>query len=223
MSKRFVHKDIDLGYEELGTEEDGNSRHYLVPNGKRYPSITTCLSILSRDGISEWRDKVGAAEADKIADRAAKRGTRIHTMCERHLNGDLDMKDFSLADHEMFNSLKPVIDQNIDNIYLQEKPLYSDYLGVAGKPDCIAEWNGKLSVIDFKTSNNKKEEGWIWGYFMQTAAYCVMFEERTKIPVDQIVVLIAVQGGLPAQVFVKRRDDYIEDTIQVIKEYKDGM
>lgn len=212
----FEHKHIE--FQELETVTIDGKRHYVTPEGKKYPSITSVLSILSRQQIMEWRKRVGEEEANKISSQAARRGTKIHKMCEDYLNNELDEKKFMPNDREMFASLRPIIDQSINNIYAQEMPLWSDYLGVAGRVDCIAEFNGVLSVIDFKTSKKLKKKENISNYFQQTSAYAVMFEERTKIPVSQIVIIIAVDNEKP-QVFVEKRNNYIWDCINTISLY----
>lgn len=216
----FIHLDQnDVGYSDLKTETVNGKRHYVTPEGAKYPSITTCLSILSRDSIMAWRKRVGAEEANRVSTKASRRGTRVHQMCEDYINNDLDIKKFLPTEKETFNSIKPVIDENINNVYAQEMALYSDYLGVAGRVDCIAEWNGKLSVIDFKTSRKPKKKEYISNYFQQASAYCVMFEERTGIPIQQTVILIAVDEDEP-QVFLEKRDNYIYDCIETIQRYK---
>ena len=212
----FTHKNFQL--EELNTETIDGKRFYVTPQGK-LPSITTVLSILSRDAIKKWRERVGEAEANKISTKASRRGTSVHAMCEHYINNDLDAKKYLPNDRETFNSLKPVLDEHLDNIYAQEVPLWSSYLGVAGRVDCIAEWDGKLSVIDFKTSRKLKKKEYISNYFQQCAAYAVMWEERTGIPINKIVVVIAVDGEEP-QVFEEKRDNYIYECVETIARYR---
>lgn len=211
----FTHKDFVL--EEMETETINGKRFYKTPEGK-LPSITTVLSILSRDSIQKWRKRVGEEEANKISARASRRGTSVHKMCEDYLNNELDLKKFVPSDRESFQSIQPILDESIDNIYAQEVPLWSNYLGVAGRVDCIAEWNGRLSVIDFKTARKEKKKEWIGNYFQQASAYCVMWEERTGIPISQIVIAIAVDDA-PPQIFVEKRDNYIKECIETIARY----
>lgn len=212
----FNHKNFVL--EELQTETVDGKRFYLTPDGD-LPSITTVLSILSRDAIQAWRKRVGEEEANKISTKAARRGTSVHKMCEDYLNNELDFKRFLPNDRETFTSIKPILDERVNNIYAQEVPLWSSYLGVAGRVDCIAEWDGKLAVIDFKTSRRLKKKENISNYFQQAAAYCVMWEERTGIPINRIVILIAVDGEEP-QVFEERRDNYIYECAETIAQYR---
>jgi genome maintenance exonuclease 1 len=211
----FTH--TDFKFDEIETKQINGKRHYITPKGN-FPSITTVLSILSRKGIAEWRARVGAEAANKISTMAARRGTNVHLMCEDYINNKLDDKKFMPNEREMFNSIKPILDEYIDNVVAQEVPLWSSYLGIAGRVDCIAEYEGRLSVIDFKTSRKPKKREWIGSYFQQASAYCVMFEERTKIPIDQIVIIIAVEDNKP-EVYVEKRDNHIMECIDTIEKY----
>lgn len=216
----FEHK--KMLFEELNTETIKGGRYYITPNGA-YPSITTVLGVLSKQGIAEWRARVGEEEANRISTQAARRGTNVHQMCEDYVNNELDKTKFLPHEKAMFNSIKTVLDESLGLVYAQECPLYSDYLGIAGRVDCVAEYNGRLSIIDYKTSSKLKKKEWIGNYFQQASAYCVMFEERTKIPVDQIVIVVAVENEDKAQVFVEKRDNYIGECIKTIKMYKDSL
>jgi ATP-dependent exoDNAse (exonuclease V) beta subunit len=120
---------------------------------------------------------------------------------------------------QSFNDLKPLIDSSINNVIMQECQMYSDYLRVAGTVDCIAEYDGTLSIIDFKTSRKPKKKEWIESYFMQTAAYAVMFEEMTKKPIKQLVIMITVDGSEP-QVFIENRDDWIWNFVDARSEFE---
>lgn len=206
--------------QELSTETVDGKRYYLTPEGKKYPSVTTVSSFHSLKDIVKWRKRVGEDKANKISTQAAVRGTAVHQLCEDYLNNDKDYtKKHMPVNIQAFNSIKPILDENLNNIVMQECPLYSDYLKVGGRVDCIAEWNGKLSVIDFKTSRKIKKKEWIKGYLMQESAYCVMFEERTKIPIRQIVTVITVDNEQP-QVFIEDRDNHIWDFIDVREQFR---
>lgn len=190
------------------TAPDG-SRRYFTESGAAYPSVTTVLSVLSRDSIKAWRQRVGAEEANKVSRQASTRGTKIHLLCEDILNNkEIDTSNMSLLDKEMFNKFRPLLDR-IDNIHGQEIALFSDHLRLAGRVDCIAEFDGKLSIIDFKTSKKPKKKEWIESYFAQAAGYAIMYEERTGIPINRSAILIAVEGDEP-QVFVETRDNYVD-------------
>ncbi len=211
--KTFIHHDIPKL--ERDTKPDG-TRLYKTPSGFSYPSVTTITGLLNKAAIMEWRKRVGEEAANKISNRAATRGTKIHQLCEDYLRGELDEPDIFHA--EMFNSIKPHLD-SIDSIHCLETPLYSDHLRVAGTVDCIAEFEGRLSVIDFKTSSRVKKRDDIHNYFMQCAAYAVAFEELTKIPVGRIAVIMAVEDSTPL-IFQERRDDWIDGFKNLREEYR---
>ena len=222
---KFKHVGCDIDY-DLETETINGKRFYKTPEGLLYPSVTTITSQHGKDKIIEWRKRVGEEEANRISTRASNRGTKVHKICENYLNNEEDYARTNPAHiHKtmpdtiaMFKSLQPLLDEHVNNIHALEIPLYSHHLKVAGRVDCIAEYDGKLSIIDFKTSSKLKEENWIKGYFMQCSAYAVMYEERTGIPVSQIVIMIAVDSEHP-QVFIKKRNDYIKDFISYREAY----
>lgn len=205
--------DIDL---KQITEETGK-RYYVTPEGYKYPSVTTMLSHFSKKSIQEWRNRVGHEEANKISRAAANRGTKLHKIVEKYLANE-DMEITNSFQAELFKSIMPYLN-HIDKIHLQEKYLYSNHLRLAGTVDCIAEYKGKLSVIDFKTSSRPKQEDWIESYFVQTTAYAIMFEERYKIPVPRITIIIAVENDYP-QIFTKRRDDFTGKLLKLRDEYE---
>ena len=197
------------------TSSDG-TRVYETPTGNKYPSVTTVTGLLKKDIIQAWRNKVGAEEANKISSTAARRGTRIHTLCEKYLLNE--KVPLGMFDHEMWNSLQPLLN-DIDDIYALEQPLFSNHLQVAGTVDCIAKYKGKLSVIDFKSSRRLKTRDDIHDYFIQCSAYAVAFEEMTNIPVSRLVILMGVDDEKPL-VFNERRDDWIEEFKTLRLEYK---
>lgn len=205
----------DLPKLERDTKPDG-TRVYKTPSGKSYPSITTVTGLHSKASIIAWRKKVGEAEANRISNRAATRGTRIHTLCESYLRGESAEPD--IFDQEVYRSLIAHLDK-INNIHALEDPLYSDHLEVAGTVDCIAEYNGNLAVIDFKTSARVKTRDNIHGYFMQTSAYAVAFEERTGIPVGKMVIIMGVDDNEPL-IFEEKRDDWIGEFKKLRQDYK---
>lgn len=211
----FVHINHDIPKLKRIDSEAG--RVYQTPTGKAYPSVTSVTGLHGKEAFFEWRKRVGEEEANRIAARAANRGTRVHTLCEDYLRNE--EPNISMFDVESFKALRPELDK-INNIHCLETKLYSDYLEVAGTVDCIAEYNGKMSIIDFKTSKRLKDRDDIHGYFMQTAAYAVMFEERTGIPVSKLVILMAVDDHDKPAVFVEKRDDWIGNFIELRKEYK---
>lgn len=217
MKTTFQH--IKHDFPKLSRIDGKDARLYQTSSGRAYPSVTSVLSIIGKREIMEWRERVGEEEANRISGRAARRGTAVHSLCESYLlNEKTEPGPFDL---ETFKSLKPLLDR-IDNIHCLETQLFSDYLQVAGTVDCVAEFDGKMSIIDFKTSRRVKSRDEIHGYFMQTAAYAVMFEELTKIPVGRLVILMAVDDESPL-VFIEKRNDWIQQFIQVREDYSKLM
>ena len=211
----FNHIHLELPKLKRVTSEDG-TRVYETPTGKKYPSVTTVTGLLKKRAILEWRKKVGEEEANRISSTAARRGTRLHTLCEKHLlNENVSVNMF---DQEMWNSVKPHL-SDINNIYALESSLYSNHLQVAGTVDCIAEYKGKLSVIDFKTSRRVKTRDDIHDYFIQCSAYAVAFEEMTGNPVSRLVVIMGVDNEQPL-IFQERRDDWVSEFKKLRAEYK---
>lgn len=205
--KTFTHAPIPAEQiPEVFTETINKKRFYVTPEGNKYPSITSVLSGRAKEGIMAWRKRVGEDVANNIMRTAAKRGTAVHELCEDYLNNN-ELSNQEVLPLAMFTLLKPELD-NINNIVMQEGGLYSDKWGIAGRVDCIADYDGKLSVIDFKTSTKEKKEEWIENYFIQCTAYCEMFEERYGRAIDQIAVLIVCEDG-GVQTFVKDKKDYL--------------
>jgi genome maintenance exonuclease 1 len=220
--KHFTHlpQKILNSTEVLEQVNTDSGRYYKTPTGELYPSVTTVTGLIGLDAIKKWRARVGDEEANRISSQAATRGTRIHQLCEDYLNNDdIDSAKYTLYDAENFKELKPALDANIDNIHLQEERLYSDYLRIAGTVDCVAEWKGKLAIIDFKTARKAKNREYILNYFCQATAYAIMYEERFNIPVSRIVILISVDGE-PPQIFEDYRDHYVKPLLDIREEYK---
>lgn len=213
--KTFTQNLVDVPKLKRITGPDG-SRVYQTPSGRAYPSVTTVTGLHKKAEIMAWRKRVGEEVANQISSRAASRGTRVHTLCEDYLSNKQPSID--MFDQDMWQSFTPLLDR-IDNIRALETPLYSDHLEVAGTVDCIAEFDGKLSVIDFKTSRREKTIDEISDYFMQASAYAVAFEELAGIPVSRLVILMAIDD-CPPRLFVQKRDDYIKQFISLRQEYR---
>ena len=203
-------------YPKLARTTVDGARLYETPSGRAYPSITTVTGLLKRQAIQEWRERVGAEEANKISGRASSRGTRVHSLCENYLS-NLEVTP-NYLDHELWQGITPLLDR-INNIHALETKLYSDHLEVAGTVDCIAEFDGKLSVIDFKTSSRVKSHDDIHDYYMQCSAYAVAFEERTNLPVSQLLIVMAVDDHDPL-LFFEKRDNWIEKFKQLREDYR---
>lgn len=217
----FNHVDMGVILEDIKATTVEGKRVYAVGE-QNYPSISTICSFRKRKSIAEWRNRVGAEEANKISTRAATVGTSLHSIVEDYLNNNLDVeryKDKYLA-LLLFRQAKSMLNR-INNIHFQEAPLYSHEFGIAGRVDCIAEFDNVLSIIDFKTSSKEKQESWIENYFVQETGYAKMYEERSGIKVKQIVTLITCQNG-ETQVFIKDPDDYVPLLKDYIAEYRDA-
>ena len=218
--KKFVHlanrPELSFG---MRTENHNGKRHYVTPEGELYPSITTVLGELSKAAIQAWRERVGEEEANKISGKASRRGTSLHSVCESYIKneeGFLDTKTYNII--ELFKTIEPFFER-IDNVHGVELALYSDHFGIAGRTDLIAEFDGTLSIIDYKTSNKLKKKEWCEGYFAQGAFYGVAYEELTNIPVPQVVIIMAVDNEAP-QLFVEKRDDWIDKIWEAKKLYQ---
>ena len=214
--KKFNHNPIDKPIFKMFTETVQGKRFYVLPGGIKYPSITSVLSERNNEGIARWRESVGDNVANNIMRNAARRGTAVHTLTENYLNNE-ELSKQAVLPTALFTILKSELDK-INNIVMQERSLYSNKWGVAGRVDCIAEYDGKLSVIDFKTSTKDKKEEWVENYFIQTTAYCEMFEERYGKAIDQIVILIVTEEG-STQTFIKDKQDYLPLLKPAIEEF----
>ena len=215
----YNHVPVNLP-EIKATTTDG-VRLYETPEGNKYPSITTVLSVRNKKGLFEWRKRVGDDVANYVARKAATRGTHVHHMCEDYINNDFDEEKHKkkFLPYVLFNQLRESVLQKIDNVNAQECGLYSDKYKVAGRVDCIAEYDGKLSIIDFKTSSKERSDDWNESYYIQASAYAEMFEERTGIAIDQVVILVVTEDGV-VQEFVKNKTEYLPLLSDVIKEWK---
>lgn len=202
---------------ESVTQPDGK-RYYVTPSGKRLPSVTTVVGAKKKQAIMEWRKRVGEEEANRISKIATGRGNRVHLLAEKYLNNEKILWGQEMPDAvEMFRTLiKPI--HNINNIHYQEQALWSEKLGMAGRVDLIAEWSGVLSVIDFKTSKKIKTKEDIPDYFAQCTAYACMYEELVGTPIDQIVIVMAVDNQ-PPLIFVEKTEDHINNLLDHITFY----
>ena len=215
----FKHKRL-YKFKELKTESVNGKRHYVLPHGGLYPSITTILGWFKAKAIKEWKERVGEEEAKKIAVKSSRRGTAVHQICEDFLNN----KENCLIKHMpnnivMFKSIRPILETNIKEVHHQEVPLYSNKLQIAGRVDCICKWNDRPAIVDFKTSSKPKKEDWIEDYFEQCTAYSLMFEEMTKIHIPDIKIVMAVENSEPI-LFEKTIYDYIPGLLTKIETYK---
>ena len=218
--KEFKHNPIELDY-NLSAKSTKAGRLYEVPGGNYYPSMTTVLGWATKDKIHAWRKAVGAEEANRISRHACARGNAVHYTAERYLNNEEGALKEGEMPHvvQMWNSMKKVLDERVDNIVMQECPLYSDELMLAGRVDLIAEFDNDLSIIDFKTSSRIKSREEISTYFMQACAYSFMLQELTEIEIEDLVVLMVVDNDPTPLIFQEKREDWIDPLIAEITEY----
>jgi len=214
----FTHCNF-LGDLELDKKETPGCRLYQLPSGKWVPSITSVTSFYNRQIFINWRKKVGEEEANKITKKATARGTDYHEAAQAYLeNRELNWDDYMPATKFMFHHATPYLDK-INNIHAIERTLYSEYLGLAGRVDCIAEYEGELAVIDFKTSSKIKPEKWLENYFVQEMFYASAYYELTDIPVTKLITIMVTPNG-EVKVFDKRnKSDYIKLLVRYIKEF----
>ena len=217
MKKVFEHEKIDIGYEDLVADTGETGRVYVAPDGSRYPSVTTVLSILSEDAIRAWRLRVGEEEANKVGHRASNRGTAVHSIIEGYLKNE-PTDDYLPHIKQSLQNLRPILDKSIGKIFGLEVALFSRHLGLAGRCDCVAEFDGVPSIVDFKTSKRVKKKENISNYFAQMSAYAIMFEERTGMPITNTVIVMDVDDNEPL-VFKEHRDNWTKLLIDTKKEY----
>ena len=193
MSSKFTWVDIDKTKLPNTKGRRINGFRFYDVEGKNYPSITTVLGVQKKEGLERWRKAVGEEAANWEMGRAARRGKATHTLVEQYIKGETpSIRD--VLPLGMFRLMLPYLAQ-INNIHLLEEIMYSHKLTIAGQVDCVAECNGKLSVIDFKTANKERKEDWIENYYIQTCAYAIMYEELFGKPIEQLVILMAGEDG----------------------------
>ena len=208
-----------LGDLELTKKETNGIRLYNLPSGDWVPSITSVTSFYNRQIFVKWRKRIGIEEANRITKKATARGTDFHAATELYmLNKEINWDDFKPLTKFMFIHARPYLDK-INNIHAIERTLYSEYLGLAGRVDCIGEYEGELAVIDFKTSDKIKPEAWLENYFVQEMFYASAYYELTGIPVKKLITIMVTPGG-EVEVFDKRnKGEYIKLLVRYIKEF----
>lgn len=223
--KYFERKDLDQI--DLDSTTIDGKRYYWTPDGALYPSVTSVLGSNQekKDGLQRWKDKVGEQEANRISRRASSRGTQLHQICEDYLLNKENYLSKHMPPHiELFNSIRPILDESVEVIYGNELALFSHTLKTAGRTDMFCRFQGVNTIVDFKTATKDKKEQWIQDYFLQSTAYAIMLEEVYKdiqpIHIPQIAIVIAVEDGeQKQQLFVKRTSDYREKVLSFFTEY----
>lgn len=208
---------------ELETETINGQRHYVLHDGTRLKSVTTLLSErLDKSALLEWKARVGEEEANKISTQAARRGTAIHGIAERYIMNEESYysKGEMPVNIESFKPIKKELDDHVGTVLGVELALWSKALGCAGRTDLVAEYDGKVSIIDFKTSRKPKREDWIESYFLQSTIYSMLFERIYHISVPQVVIIITVDDEPKAQTFVMDRAKYVNRVLEVLAPVK---
>ena len=208
---------VDL---ESETFPDGK-RYYTLPDGTKLPSITTILSAQSKAGIAAWRKRVGEEEANRVSAKASGRGTRVHNLCEDFIQNK-PLRESMPDALEMFRTIKPVLETRVNNIHYVEQSFYSKKIGSAGRSDLIGEFDGELSVMDYKTSSKIKYRENILSYFWQSTFYALAYEELVGTPINQIVIIMAVEDNKYPLIFVEKVEDHIEGLVKAIQFYKEN-
>ena len=215
----FTHSDVE--FSPVDRESIDGVRYYKAPGNDqlvRMPSITSVISWRNRDKFKAWRKKVGEDVANNITRKATHRGTDAHTLIEEYLNNSDTFSDVLPLSQYLFKQSKPTLNR-IDNILCQEQALYSFELGIAGSVDCIAEFDGELSIIDFKTSAKPKPRKWIEDYFVQCAAYACMLYEMKGIMVKKFVIIMTCEDGEVEVYEEYNKRKYIELLSEYVREF----
>jgi len=212
--KQFEKYPTEISLPQLKVIETEGKRLYVTPEGNKYPSVTTVTGWKKREFFAEWRKK--NPEESKYA---LQRGNDFHLLIEKYLNNEQVDRHSDPKTQKLFDQAKSEL-HNIDKILCQEVALWSDTLKLAGRVDCIAEYEGKLSIIDFKTSTKPKRKDDIHNYFLQATAHAEMWHERTGEKINQIVILITCDDGT-VQTFIEDTKSYKKDLAVAIKEWRD--
>ena len=213
--KKFTHIPPPKDIQELKTIQEDDGRFYLAPGEKRYPSVTTVVGYEKQKFFAKWR-----RENPEEAKRTSDRGNVLHEACENYLNNE-PVREMEQNEKMLFANMRRSIDR-IDNVRALEVPLWSHTLKLAGRVDCVGEFDGKLSIIDFKGSTRRKSPSNITNYFCQATAYSIMWQEMMEEEIQQIVILISSEDGAN-QVFVKKPIDYVGELKRSIDLYENDM
>ncbi|MBT3924450.1 MAG: exonuclease [Nitrosopumilus sp.] len=212
---------IPINFQQAKLIEKDNAHYYETPSGEIFPSITTILqktmSIEKKESLQNWKDKEVAAEY--ITSEAATIGTETHKLIENYINDVRQTDEVRLLTVAHFNNLIPFL-QKIDDVHGTELRLYSNTMKLAGTSDCIAKYDGELSIIDYKTKRSNQKEEWMTDHFIQGTAYAEMFKELTGIEVKQIVILVSSEKNSRME-FVKNTKDYKDLLTQRLNQYYD--
>jgi len=209
---------------ELEVKTTDSGRFYTTPEGNVYPSVTTVLGSFEKEYLQKWIKRVGQEEANKIRDQAGRKGTAVHRMIERMLLGEDNIfKGEMPVNIAHFKTIRKGLEKRLTTVYAMENALWSNKLKVAGRVDCIGDYDGKLSIIDFKTSNKLKDITQIGDYFIQTTMYSMMWQEITGMKVEQLVIVMVVNDEPEPFIFIQNRSDWLELTARKMFDYQKKM
>lgn len=212
-------KHIPLELPHLKRTIINGKRYYTNETGDfRYISITSITSNYNKEFFQNWRKRVGSDKADEITKASTSRGTDTHTLIEHYLKNEEDLPNVQPLSKTLFDIIQPSLDR-IDNVRMLEGSLYSDTLKIAGTVDCIADFDGELSIIDFKTSAKPKPVGWIEGYFVQACAYSAMLFERTGLEAKKLVIIMTCENGECVVYESKDIKLYLKTLLKYIRKY----
>lgn len=206
----------ELSEFNLKTQTIDGKRHYVTPEGNKYPSVTSVTGLLSRKQITAWKKRVGEKKANEISSRAARRGTSFHTLCEKYLRKEEFEFDNPLQQAN-FKSIVPLLDK-IEPLAI-ESAMYSDKYRIAGRCDCVGYFRGELAIIDFKTSNKQKTHKYIEGYLIQETAYAQCVYEMTGEMPKIIVTIVSVDEDSSSQLFVDQPEHWVPKLVDVRTQY----
>ena len=213
----FIHHPFEFQKIERVTVD--GQRRYITPEGRVYPSVTTILSDFQSEGLKSWIEKVGVEEANRRKVQGANRGTNLHLIYEDFVKNKLNIPSYDPITYDLFVNSERYLREGISKVHNLEFPIWSDRLKTAGTADCLCEWQGVTSILDYKSSGKPKKEEWIKNYFLQETIYAMAVFERIKLKVPQIVTFIVNEQDPEPQIFVKKTADYIEEVIKLLSDY----
>lgn len=206
--KLFKHSIVDIP--ELVLDESNYTHTYITPSGKKLRSVTTMLNKTKSDtdkkNISDWKNRVGHDVAKYIFETSGMVGTQTHSLNENYLKMNAQNNDYLLLSYAHHRNFIPYLNK-ISNIYGIEAKLYSDSMGLAGTADGVVEYDGKLSIIDYKTKRSTQDESWMTDYFIQTTAYAKMWEDITGQSIERLVILVSSEKNT-IQEFISQPQKY---------------
>ena len=219
--KVSLYNHIPINFKQSELIEKDNAHFYQTPTGEIYPSITTILHETmaneKKESLQNWKEQEIAA--DYITQEAATIGTETHKLIENHINEVRQTDEVRLLSVAHFNNLIPFL-QKINDVHGTELRLYSNTMKLAGTSDCIATYDGELSIIDYKTKRSNQREEWMTDHFIQGTAYAQMFKELAGIEVKQVVILVSSEKNSRME-FVKNTEDYKDLLTKRLNQYYD--